>query len=120
MSDEFIKVATKEINDEIASIDLILKSCKDDSGVIKNSKKIQGHIHKIKGLAPMMGKPNIGLIAAFNDSLLNHIIDGKIIDDIFSVLSETAIFMSNSMNGEEEKIDEIKQKMETKYSKYLD
>ena len=120
MSDEFIKVATKEINDEIDSINKILKSCKTDSDISKNSQTIEGHIHKIKGLAPMMGKPGIGVIAALNDSLLNHIIDGKNIEGIFSTLTESTVFMNDSMNGSEEKVEEIKQKIETKYSKYLD
>lgn len=120
MSDEFIKVATKEINDEIASIDKILKTCKNDLDISKNSQIIEGHIHKIKGLAPMMGKPDIGVIAALNDSLLINIIEGKKIKGIFSTLIESTIFMNNSMHDSEQKVDEIKQKIETKYSKYLD
>ena len=120
MSDEFIKVATKEINDEIASINKILKYCKNDSDISKNSEIIEGHVHKIKGLAPMMGKPAIGVIAELIDSLLNHIIEGKNIEGIFPTMIETSVFMSDSMNGNQEKLDEIKQKMETKYSKYLD
>ena len=38
----------------------------------------------------------------------------------FSILIESTVFMTDSMNGPEEKVDEIKQKIETKYSKYLD
>lgn len=120
MSDEFIKVATKEINDEIASINTILKYCSSDTDVIQNSKAIEAHIHKIKGLAPMMGKPNIGKIATLNDSLLNHVIDGANIEGIFSILSESIIFMKNSMNNSNQNMSKIKQKIETKYSKYLD
>lgn len=120
MSDEFIKVATKEINDEIASINKILKSCDTDSDISKNSQAIERHIHKIKGLAPMMGKPGIGIIAALNNSLLDNMVEGKNIEGIFSTITESIDFMSNSMNGSEQKVDEIKQKIETKYSKYLD
>ena len=120
MSDEFIQVATKEINEEIASINKILKSCKTDSDISKNSVYIEGHIHKIKGLAPMMGKPGIGIVSALNDSILNHLIEGKNIEGVFSTLTESTVFMTDSMNGPEEKVDEIKQKIETKYSKYLD
>lgn len=120
MSDEFIKVATKEIDEEIDSINKILKSCKTESDISKNSQAIEGHIHKIKGLAPMMGKPGIGVTAALIDSLLIHIIDGKNIEGIFSTLNESTVFMKDSMNGSEQKADEIKQKIETKYSKYLD
>ena len=120
MSDEFIKVSTQEINEEIALITKILESCNTDSDVSKNSQDIEGHIHKIKGLAPMMGKPGIGEIAALNDILLNHIMEGKNIEGIFSILTESTVFMNNSMNGPEQNTKEIKQKMETKYLKYLD
>jgi hypothetical protein len=120
MSDEFITVATKEINDEIASINKILESCKTDSDISKNSQTIEGHIHKIKGLAPMMGKPGIGIISELIDSLLNHVIEGKNIEGIFSIMIESTVFMSDSMTGSGQKTDEIKQKIETKYSKYLD
>ena len=120
MSDEFIKVATQEITDEIASINKILKSCKNDSDVSNNSQGIEKHFHKIKGIAPMMGKPEIGSIATLIDSLLNQIIEGKKIEGFFSILTESIVIMNDSMNGSEQKIDEIKQKIETKYSKYLD
>ena len=81
---------------------------------------IEGHLHKIKGLSPMMGKSAIGIISALNDSLLEHLIEGKSIEGIFSILSESINFMSDSMNGSEQKVDELKQKIETNYSKYLD
>ncbi len=51
MSDEFIKVSTLEINEEIASIKKILESCKTDSDVSKSSHDIEGHTHKIKGFS---------------------------------------------------------------------
>ena len=120
MSDEFIKVATKEIKDEIASINKILQSCKTDSDISKNSQTIEGHIHKIKGLAPMMGKPGIGVVAVLINSLLDNIIEGKNIEGIFLTLIESTDFMNDSLNDSEQKVDEIKQKIETKYSKYLD
>ncbi len=120
MSDEFIKVSTQEINEEIALIKKILESCNTDSDVSKNSQDIEGHIHKIKGLAPMMGKPGIGEIAALNDTLLNHIMEGQNIEGILTILIESTVFMNNSMNGHEQNNKELKQKMDTKYSKYLD
>ncbi len=63
MSDEFMKIATQEINDELSGISTILDSCQNDADVSKNSDKIEEHMHKIKGLAPMMGKENIGSLA---------------------------------------------------------
>ncbi len=120
MSDEFIKVATQEIKEEISSIKKILDSCKNDSDIFKNSKSIEKHIHKIKGLAPMMGKKGIGEIASLNDKLLSHIIEGQNLAGIYSTLCESSVFMEHSINGLEPNTKEIKQKMATKYSKYLD
>ncbi len=119
MSDEFIKVATKEIKEEIALISVILEKCKNDSDVIKNSKSIEKHMHKIKGLAPMMGKPGIGEIATLNDQLLSHIINDQNIAGIYLTLCESDAFMRKAIHGLEPSNQEIKQKMETKYSKYL-
>ena len=46
MSDEFIKVATQEINDELSSIATILDTCSNDVDVIKNSDKMEQQMHK--------------------------------------------------------------------------
>ena len=64
MSDEFISLATKEINDEISEIETILNSCKNDDDVNQNSTQLQKHTHKIKGLAPMMGKEELGELSS--------------------------------------------------------
>ena len=120
MSDEFIKVATEEINEEIASIKKILDKCNNDSNVFENSSLIEKHIHKIKGLAPMMGKESIGEIAFLNDALLSQILDGKHLEGIYSILYESNLFMEQSMNNTASDSKELKQKIETKYSKYLD
>ena len=72
MSDEFLKVATKEINEEVDSIGKILDSCNDDAAILQNSSSLEKHFHKIKGLAPMMGQEEIGEIAALIDFGLPH------------------------------------------------
>ncbi len=87
MSDEFIKVATREINDELSGITTILDSCKNDTDVSKNSDKIEQHMHKIKGLAPMMGKENIGNLAKTLDSILKKIMSGSKVDGFLEPLS---------------------------------
>ena len=48
----------------------ILAICENDVGVISNADKLQKHTHKIKGLAPMMGKVHLGEISGSLDSLL--------------------------------------------------
>lgn len=120
MSDEFIKVATQEIKEEIASIKKILDKCNDDSSVFKHSTSIEKHIHKIKGLAPMMGKEKIGEIATLNDVLLNHILKGKNLNGIYSVMCESNFFMEKSIENIEIDSAELKQKIETNYSNLLD
>lgn len=120
MSDEFMKVATKEINDEIHSISKILDSCKADEDISKNVVSIEKRIHKIKGLAPMMGQNEIGEIAAFVDKILKHILKGNEIKNSHLLLSESALFMKSAMKGDKKKFEKIKQKVETNYANILD
>jgi len=87
MSDEFIKLATKEINEEILGIGDILNSCNDDAKVFENSEKLQKHTHKIKGLAPMMGKSSMGSLATVLDDALKQIMAGKTPQGIFDLMT---------------------------------
>ncbi len=119
MSEEFKRVATKEVNEEIESISKILQDCNDDLSVTKKATMIQKHVHKIKGLAPMMGQEEIGVIAALNDKILKHLIEGNNLKDVFEILSESNNFMKNCMQGSRTLFNELKQKIETKYSKML-
>ncbi len=99
ISDEFIEVATLEINEELSHIATILDSCQDDNDISKNSSKIEKHMHNIKGLAPMMGKENIGSIAKHLDSILKKIISGKKVDGIFEPLCTSIHQMKLSMKS---------------------
>lgn len=99
MSDEFIKVATKEISDELEGITSILDTCTKDEDVIKNSNKIEQHMHKIKGLAPMMGKENIGNLAKTLDSLLKKIVSGEKIDGFYEILVNSITQMTFAINN---------------------
>ena len=56
MSDEFIKIATEEINEELSGMGQLLSACQNDADVFSGASKFQKHTHKIKGLAPMMSK----------------------------------------------------------------
>ena len=99
MSDEFIKVATREINEELSGILSILDTCRNDADVSKNSEKIEQHMHKIKGLAPMMGKESIGNLAKTLDLILKKIISGKKIDGFKEPLSTSIKQMKQAMDG---------------------
>lgn len=113
MSDEFIVVATKEVNDDIQSLENILKSCTDDDDIFENSSKFQKHTHKIKGLAPMMGKESLGDFASSLDDLFKKMIDGANFDGVFGVIEQSIPEMKKSMStlsfDFDSVIDKIKQ-----------
>ncbi len=98
MSDEFIKVATREIKDELTGIISILDTCSDDQDIVNNSNKIEQHMHKIKGLAPMMGKENIGNLAKTLDAILKKIASGQKIEGFYEPLLISTRQMSIAIN----------------------
>ncbi len=120
MSDEFIQVATKEINEELDGIEGILNSCTNDDDITNNCTDIENHLHKIKGLAPMMGQEGVGEIAALNDTLMKKIIGGQIVEDIFEISNESIHLMKNLMNGSNTNIAELKAKLKTRYSEFFE
>jgi chemotaxis protein histidine kinase CheA len=111
MSDEFLKVATAEINNEISEIQNILNSCQSSLDVSANAAKIQKSTHKIKGLAPMMGKEDLGSLSASLDSLLKKIMNGTIVDEILESLIIAADEMKKSMTYPNYNLDKIKQRI---------
>ncbi|MEK6980345.1 MAG: Hpt domain-containing protein [Thermoproteota archaeon] len=111
MSDEFLKIATAEINGEISEIQNILNSCHNNLDVSVNAAKIQKSTHKIKGLAPMMGKEELGSLSSLLDSVLKKIMDGAIVDEIFESLIDAVDEMKNSMTNSNYNLNEIKQRI---------
>ena len=99
MSDEFIKVATQEINNELSGITIILDICSSDEDIARNSEKIEQHLHKIKGLAPMMGKENIGDLAKILDSILKKIVSGQKVEGFYEPLSISIKQMTFAMEN---------------------
>ena len=111
MSDEFLKVATAEINNEISEIQNILNSCQSSLDVSANAAKIQKSTHKIKGLAPMMGKEDLGNLSGLLDSLLKKIVNGIIVDEILEPLIIAADEMKKSITCPDYNLDKIKQRI---------
>lgn len=99
MSDEFIRVATKEIMDELSSISDLIKSSTNDTDIENKSIGIEKHLHKIKGLAPMMGKDDVGKISTIVDFLMKKIIDGSKIPNIRTIVVDATILMQKSMSN---------------------
>ena len=97
MSDEFIKIATGEINEEISALEKIMSTCQNDSDVFSNADKFEKCTHKIKGLAPMMEKEALGNFSGILDSILKKMIDGLTIDGIFSIFCDSISSMKQCM-----------------------
>jgi len=111
MSDEFITIATKEINDEITDLENILNICTNNGDVYQNASEFQKHTHKIKGLAPMMGKEELGGLSSQLDIMLKKMIEGKKIEGIFDILTESLHYMKNSMNESNCDLSQINNKI---------
>lgn len=75
MSNEFLRIAKQEIQTELDKLQEISIYCNNDEQIFQNSKDIEGHLHKIKGLAPMIGQDIVGEIAKIADVVMKHIIE---------------------------------------------
>ncbi len=111
MSDEFIKIATEEINEEISELDQLLSTCQNDADVFSSADKFQKHTHKIKGLAPMMGKEELGSFSAILDSIQKKMIDGIAINGIFNDMTASISLMKKSMSEPDCDLAEIKNRI---------
>ena len=119
MSDEFTKQATKEINEELENNSKILESCHNDEDITKRSSEIEKHLHKIKGLAPMMGQNKVGELSSLSDELIKKIIEGKKIPGIFETINQSNKLMKDLMQDSTILIDDLKQSIKTKHAEFL-
>ena len=99
MSDEFLKVARQEIQSEIDSLKDIFLVCVNDEQVSMKSKDIEKHMHKIKGLAPMMGQEKVGEIARISDIILKHVTNYGILKDSHMLIFDAVQKMSDLFDG---------------------
>ena len=100
MSDEFLKAARLEIQTELEGLDQVLMSCNNDEHVFKNSRKIESHLHKIKGLAPMMGLDKIGEVAKMSNVILQYIMDNGTLSGSYKIILESVEKMKHMFNGQ--------------------
>lgn len=112
MSDNFHKIAKREIQEELDNLKQILMQCNDDNDIVNYGNKIEKHLHKIKGLAPMMDQNNVGEIAKLNDIILRHIIENGMLSGTYQIISESSHMMQKILNDtNKENIDEFKIKI---------
>jgi len=120
LTDEFTEQATKEIYEELDHNSQILKSCQNDEDVSNKCSEIEKHLHKIKGLAPMMGQKKIGELASLNDELIKKILEGEKIEGIFETIKQSNKLMKDLMQDSTVEIDDLKQTIKTKYAEFFD
>lgn len=109
MSEKFLRIARKEIQEELDGLQRILAQCSNDTDISNNAKSIERHLHKIKGLAPMMGQKEVGEIARMNDAILKHVISNGILDGTFKIISEANLIMKKVFDGDGTKnVEEFK------------
>jgi len=115
MSEEFTRIATQEILEDISKMAKILDSCKNDNDVIHNVDIFQNHFHKIKGLAPMMNKEQVGNFASFFDSLMKQIQNGQNLSGIYDSLTESIPSMKKAMVEDNENLEDLQNKLSAKF-----
>jgi chemotaxis protein histidine kinase CheA len=111
LSDDFLKVAQKEVKEDIECIEAIINSCKNDSDISVMALRIEKHLHKIKGIAPMMGQNDIGEISQLADKLIKHVIDKGQISNSYQILSESVKIMKQLLNGNVQNPSALKEKL---------
>ncbi|GEM_PF-766162 len=100
MSDEFLRVARQEIKSEIDSLKKILLSCTNDKQLYAESNNIEKHMHKIKGLAPMMEQEKMGKIAKISDQIVKHVSSHGTLTGSHDIISEAVKRMSGLLYGD--------------------
>ncbi|MGI0011698.1 MAG: Hpt domain-containing protein [Nitrosopumilaceae archaeon] len=119
MSDNFLKLARKEIQEELDSLNQILSRCNSDPDISTNGKEIERHLHKIKGLAPMMDQKDVGDIAALIDTIAKHIIANGTVAGTYNIFSESIKIMSDIFSGAKMNAEEFKNKIKQTFSNVL-
>ena len=118
MSEEFLRVAKKELTADIAEIGNLLKDCSSDADVIKKASEIEKRTHKIKGLAPMMNQEEIGQIATLLDRILKK--TGLSNASIYQTLKNAHKFMQDAIGGKASGFDALKSEIERNYKDLLE
>lgn len=102
MSDEFLTIARQEIQADLDSLERILAVCHNDSQLYERSKDIESHLHKIKGLAPMMNQDKVGEIAQASDTVLKHVISNGVLNGSCKIILESIQKMNQTFSGHDD------------------
>jgi chemotaxis protein histidine kinase CheA len=105
-------VAEKELREDIAAIEAVLLNCMNDSDVSKHASDIEKRLHKIKGLAPMMGQDDIGNIAVLLDKIFKSLLTGAIIVGICDAMKASCQFMNDKLDKKNPNYDVLRTLLE--------
>ena len=112
MSEEFLRIARQEIQSEIDGLNKIFFTCTNDEQLYEKSTEIEKHMHKIKGLAPMMKQEKMGEIAKISDLILKHISSHGTLKDSHKITSDAVKIMSSLFSGQSTiQIDDFKKQV---------
>ena len=112
MSEEFLRIARQEIQSEIDSLDEIFLACTNDEQLYEKSTDIEKHMHKIKGLAPMMEQEKMGEIAKISDLVLKHVSSHGTLKWSHKITSDAVKIMSGLFSGQANiQIDDFKKQV---------
>jgi len=100
MSEEFLKVARQEIQSEIDSLNEIFLTCTNDEQLHEKSIEIAKHMHKIKGLAPMMEQEKVGEVAKISDLVLKHVSSHGTLKGSHKITSDAVKIMFDLFSGQ--------------------
>jgi HPt (histidine-containing phosphotransfer) domain-containing protein len=121
MSDRFLKIARQEIESELNSLQEIFRACTTDQQFYERMKDIEKHLHKIKGLAPMMGEEKIGKLAKISDSITKQVIKQGMTDGAYDIISDSVYRMHEFFNGRlDREIEDFERKVRKVFPKILD
>jgi hypothetical protein len=120
MSDDFLHIARKEIQEDLEFLQKILDNCKSDNDIFNNAKKIENHLHKIKGLAPMMGEKDIGEIAKMTDTVTKYVMaNGPLKDSLKNLVESNKIMHAIFCGQYKENCTEFKEKIRNTFANVL-
>lgn len=120
MSDEFLRVARQETQTEIDNLKDIFLFCGNDEQLYQKSIDIEKHMHKIKGLAPMMGQEKVGEIARISDIILKHVTSHGVLKGSHSIISNAVQRMSSIFSGQiSVETDDFKKTVKDAYPQIL-
>ena len=120
MSDEFLRIARQEIQTEIDNLKDIFLICANDEQLYEKSIDIEKHMHKIKGLAPMMGQEKVGEIARISDIILKHVTSQGMLRGSHDMISSAVQKMSDIFSGQiDVEMDDFKKIVKDAYPQIL-